>query len=136
MAAMSAPRLALAGDDLADRVLRELKTGLLSIIGECGGENVGFDSCRLSRPSDKTLRVVADKVLFWKGKRHKGRLGLYMQPPGSCWELVGNVQVFDFDEFRLLQRITGVSDPAGAGWKTLDTWLRDTRGLNLNRRAA
>ena len=119
-AVLSVPRLALAADNPADIVLRELNTGLLAVKGNCFGENVWVDR--------KHLRAYFDKVLF------KGRIGLFMRHRGY-WGPVKNVQVFDFDEFKRLQRGSNYDRrPEGAGWKPLDTWLREVRGLNFNQR--
>ena len=126
-AALSIPRLALAttktltSGEVAALALRELNTGLITVIGECCGELVGVDP--------KHLRVVFDKVLFWNHKRHRGRLGLFIQHRGY-WSLVGNVQVFDFDEFKRLQDSSGFPYD-GQGWYSLHTWLREVRGLNV-----
>ena len=117
-AALSVPRLGLAADNPADIVLRELKIGLLAVKGQCFGHNVGVDT--------KHLRAC-----FSNGRLHIMTWRLRY----GGWLLLRNIQVFDFDEFKRLQRGSNYDRrPEGAGWKPLDTWLREARGLNFNQR--
>ncbi len=114
-AAVSVPRLAPAAENLAEIVLRELNTGLIDVVGKCGSVSALVDR--------KKLRASLSM----------GRL--YLMTWSRCYGMhlpLRNAQVFDFDEFKRLQRATGVDAPANAGWKPLDVWLKEARGVDLN----